>query len=363
MSMPFRLLDLPLEIQRMVYGHIFTLPDHHLTQRGICMVHDPSRARESVLRVLTLSRRIYQECLPLFYYLNALRFGTPTQLWYFLKSLPSDRKAWIRELVIGGFGPTWRGSVVAPQAFSMLQLLPRLRELELHLEVMDPEMGAYYEWSELLGILCESGLSIVTKEDVFEPGKWQLIDFDSFSSAIIALASLRGVKLGRVWDVLDFELHFEPQPPELSALNWCAMDGAWVRDLRAIMAQSKPAFACRKNPQPKRKGRDGMIMGSGDGRLRYLLMRDPNLIAHEYPLLKPIPSQEPEVDHEMSDLGAISEETEDVQDQDGVNVDTRMVALEADLESEDSNSPIDDAHSRLGEFSMKYPRLTTAGSN
>ena len=150
----------------MIWGHVFILPE----EKAKLKLSPHSANTKSVLRVLTVCKTIYKEAMHIFYRYNRLELASPAALFQFLSTLPRFRRAEITALNVAEFGLHYTSLQVAPQAFSLLQLCPKLTCFQLDLTTEE-------SWAILDTV----------PQNVYEPA------WDAFQEALDCLANLRGL--------------------------------------------------------------------------------------------------------------------------------------------------------------------------
>ncbi|MCJ1356041.1 MAG: hypothetical protein MMC33_006035 [Icmadophila ericetorum] len=125
------LLDLPAEIRERIWGYVLALPEP-----TVRIGFSPKAGKErSVLKILTVCRRIHQEALHMFYRYNNLELPSTTALFNFLSSLHPRRRAEITAITLADYNLHYTSLQIASKAFSLLLLCPRLCSFRLDLSV------------------------------------------------------------------------------------------------------------------------------------------------------------------------------------------------------------------------------------
>lgn len=189
----------------MIWEHVFTVPGHKVPIR---LSPDTARHR-SVLRVLTVCKKIYREALHLFYSCNDLQLSSTANLFQFLTDLHRRRRLEITALTVTSFGLHYTGFQMASRAFSMLLLCPNLTSFQLDLttevswEIMYdcPRYAYEVHWLEFQNALdCLANLRGLKQASIrgIDPEIWQhSVDFTP--DHLTEVKCTRAYELSAVW--------------------------------------------------------------------------------------------------------------------------------------------------------------------
>ena len=151
-----------------------------LPEAVVHMRFSPCASRESsVLRVLTVCRMIYIEAFHIFYRQNDLEFSNPYALFHFLSSLNPKRRFEITAISVSNFGLHYSSAQLAPKAFSLLLLCPRLQSFRL-------DMSLHLKW-QLKGNYSLQADLLVNREGL------NVRDMSDIRAAFDVLMNLRGL--------------------------------------------------------------------------------------------------------------------------------------------------------------------------
>ena len=202
------LLSLPPELRAMIWGHVFILPE----AKAKLKLSPHTANTKSVLRILTVCKTIYKEAMHIFYRYNYLELASPAALFLFLSSLHRFRRTEITALSVAEVGLHYTGFQVALQAFSMLQLCPKLTCFQLDLTT-------------------EKSWDILDKvpPHVYEPA------WNDFQEGLDCLANLRGLTTASIRGINpeSFSLEKRYTVSDLTEVQSChradALRKAWVQ--------------------------------------------------------------------------------------------------------------------------------------